>query len=201
MASLDDVSKNCGAAAYIMYACKTGYFQLRDIGMVSLYKRATPAQELLLHIVEGAVLNAMDAHNIKRDPRMARSIAKRAAGTLSAQWQDVLAANTGPSGKRTASQNGNRCRACERRANLVELRACKERSAHSTLRQLERGASQFNRRFPLLTLWKRLQRQMWYLRRNDQVKFEARVELLRMIDKLHKEMIEASNEKDQGTAA
>lgn len=66
--------------------------------MASLYRRATPSQARILRIVEGAVKNAADAHHeIKISPQHRRSIAKRAAGTLSAQWPAVLAANM-PSG-------------------------------------------------------------------------------------------------------
>lgn len=61
--------------------------------MSSLYKRATPSQRRILRIVEGCVKNAGDAHPAAGiTPRLARSIAKRAAGTLTAQWPDVLAA-------------------------------------------------------------------------------------------------------------
>lgn len=61
--------------------------------MSSLYNRASPAQGRVLRIVEGAIKNAADAHSeIKVSPRLRRSIAKRAAGTLTAQWPDVLAA-------------------------------------------------------------------------------------------------------------
>lgn len=60
--------------------------------MATLYKRATAQQYRILRIVEGAVKNAADAHGANISPRMRRSIAKRAAGTLTAQWPDVLAA-------------------------------------------------------------------------------------------------------------
>lgn len=64
--------------------------------MASLYNRATPSQARILRIVEGACINAKDAHpGIQIDRRFARSVAKRAAGTLSAQWADVLAAGLG----------------------------------------------------------------------------------------------------------
>ena len=60
--------------------------------MISLYKRANARQVRVLRIVEGAVRNASHAHPGKSiDPRMARSIAKRAAGTLTAAWPEVLA--------------------------------------------------------------------------------------------------------------
>lgn len=61
--------------------------------MATLYKRATPSQAQILKIIEGAVKNAHDAHGLEFDPRLARSIAKRAAGTLTAQWPEVLARN------------------------------------------------------------------------------------------------------------
>jgi hypothetical protein len=62
--------------------------------MSSLYKRATPRQAIVLRMIEGAVRNAVHAHPGRTidDERMARSIAKRATGTLTAQWAAVLAA-------------------------------------------------------------------------------------------------------------
>lgn len=69
------------------------------VAMVTLYKRATASQRRVLRIVEGAIKNAADAHpEFRFTPRIARSIAKRAAGTLTAQWPDVLAAKM-PSGR------------------------------------------------------------------------------------------------------
>jgi len=61
--------------------------------MATLYNRAGPSQRRILRIVEGAVKNACDAHGFRGAPHnFARSVAKRAAGTLSAQWPEVLAA-------------------------------------------------------------------------------------------------------------
>jgi hypothetical protein len=61
--------------------------------MATLSKRATPQQNVVMRIIEGAIKNATDAHpDWQIDPRFAKSIAKRAAGTLTAQWPDVLAA-------------------------------------------------------------------------------------------------------------
>jgi len=69
--------------------------------MSTLSKRATPLQLQMLRIIEGAVINALDAHPVwliqkgdeyAYDPkRFARSVAKRAVGTLSAQLADKLA--------------------------------------------------------------------------------------------------------------
>lgn len=61
--------------------------------MASLYKRANPAQQMMLRIVAGAVKNAADAHGVALPKSFARSVAKRLAGTLTAQWPEVLAAN------------------------------------------------------------------------------------------------------------
>lgn len=61
--------------------------------MTTLAKRATPRQAIVMRMVAGAVRNAAHAHpqwNIP--PKAANSIAKRAAGTLTAGWPDVLAA-------------------------------------------------------------------------------------------------------------
>lgn len=63
--------------------------------MTSLYKRATPSQRQIMRMVEGAVRNVAHVHPAWNLPATAaRSIAKRAAGTLTAQWPDVLAAKS-----------------------------------------------------------------------------------------------------------
>jgi hypothetical protein len=63
--------------------------------MATLYKRATPTQARILRIVAGAVMNVAHYHpEYGLTDRIARSIAKRATGTLTAQWREVLAART-----------------------------------------------------------------------------------------------------------
>ena len=52
--------------------------------MTTLWKRATPAQRLVYRIIAGSVRNAMHSHSIPIDPSFARSVAKRATGTLTA---------------------------------------------------------------------------------------------------------------------
>jgi len=66
--------------------------------MSSLYKRATPMQRRMLRIIEGAVINAHHAHpmGMAEIERFARSVAKRAVGTLSSQLDDVLAGSSIP---------------------------------------------------------------------------------------------------------
>ncbi len=165
--------------------------------MVTLAKRATPSQARILRIVEGAVLNASDAHAKPRDEQFARSIAKRATGTLTAQWPDVLAANSRPPKSGPAADG--KCRACERRKHAALRRVRRERvrlnngAAADRLPSAAQGApSQFNRRRPLLELWNRLKREMWVIRRSgDQAKYNAYVHLLRMIHALHKNLVVA----------
>lgn len=168
--------------------------------MVTLAKRATSSQSKMLKIIEGAVLNAADAHNLPRDEFMARSIAKRAAGTLSAQWPIVLAANTRP--PKSGMTADGKCRACERRKQTATSRARWERvilingkktrgTVHSLAAQ-GGGRQIVLRRLPLLELWGGLKREMWSVRRsNDAAKFLAYVHLLQMIDKLHRKLIAA----------
>lgn len=70
--------------------------------MSSLYKRATPIQKKMLRIVEGAVRNALDAHPsilLTGDMSVeifARSVAKRAIGTLSSQMEVLAGSNLLP---------------------------------------------------------------------------------------------------------
>jgi hypothetical protein len=66
--------------------------------MASLYKRASGPQQRMLKIISGAVMNAAHAHpEYNINAQFARSVAKRAVGTLSAQMVETLAAGT-PSG-------------------------------------------------------------------------------------------------------
>ena len=66
--------------------------------MSSLYRRASGPQFRMLAIVSGAVLNAAHAHpGHAVDKRFARSVSKRAVGTISASWPELLAAPV-PSG-------------------------------------------------------------------------------------------------------
>lgn len=61
--------------------------------MSSLYKRANAKQRKLLKIIEGAVKNTVDAHPQWKEnspERFARSVAKRAAGTITAQWPEIV---------------------------------------------------------------------------------------------------------------
>ena len=136
--------------------------------MVSLYKRASPAQWRILRIIEGAIINACQAHP-DRDPideRFARSIAKRAAGTISAQWPELLAAKDRP------PVNGS-FSADQRRAT-VGFQTCKARQ--------KRGGDNLGRRPSL----KKIRIQLGCLAREarkigNEAREEAFVEALRII--------------------
>ena len=117
--------------------------------MTTLYKRATPRQSVVLRMIEDAVRNAAHAHPGRRldDEHIARSIAKRAAGTLTAGWPEVLAAprvrsdgSNGDSQDRSAA--GNRSMVCHRAGQAVVTGGNHDRG----------GASQLSWRAPVRDL-------------------------------------------------
>ncbi len=69
--------------------------------MTTLRNRATPRQAVVMRMIEGAVRNAAHAHpGWNLTEKMARSISKRATGTLTSAWGSVLAAPQAPSERR-----------------------------------------------------------------------------------------------------
>jgi hypothetical protein len=155
--------------------------------MVTLSKRATPSQDRMLRIIEGAVLNAFDSKGIPRNPVFARSIAKRAAGTLSAQWPEVLSANTTPTeGHPVNHATGAQERRVTSRPRRERVTANDgETGAQIVSAPARRGSSQVIRRSPLLALRRQLAMEMWQIRRDgDDGWIDAYVEVLRKIDRL-----------------
>jgi hypothetical protein len=62
--------------------------------MTSLYLRADAQQKRLLKIISGAVIDAANGHpGAKPDRKFARSVAKRAVGTISAYEPRLLASD------------------------------------------------------------------------------------------------------------
>jgi hypothetical protein len=60
--------------------------------MTTLSNRLTPRQAMVMRMIEGSIRDAVNAHpDWNFDPRFVKSIAKRATGTLTSQWGDVLA--------------------------------------------------------------------------------------------------------------
>ena len=153
--------------------------------MATLYKRATPSQRKILRIVKGAVLNEADAHGRKRDEIMARSIAKRAAGTLTAQMRDVLALDSPTSVSNDVAIVAKIAVACEQQSEGDHL------VKHPTpliRARGQRGPSKVVRRSPLMRLRKQLSSQMRGLRESGQIeRYEAYKEVLRQISKMQKE--------------
>lgn len=159
--------------------------------MASLYKRATPTQRQLLKIVEGAVLNVADAHGFQRDPRLARSIAKRAAGTLSSQWTGVLAA------KPSARGDGHTC-LCPGPSEHSEKVSSecgrslvvKGETVSPSDGRARRVTSQISRRHPFHILLHEISKEMRHVKQSgDQSKIDTYIYMLRKIDRLHKRLI------------
>lgn len=132
--------------------------------MVTLYKRATPAQKRILRAVEGAVLNVQDAHSEPRNHRMARSIAKRATGTLTANWPDVLALRASRAARPHPATTGGKA------SQFVKAPRGAVRTSHG--------------RTPLLLLIRELSKELRYLKKENPEKAEAFIEVLRIIDRL-----------------
>lgn len=124
-----------------------------------------------MRIVAGAVRNAAHAHSDISIPQtFARSVAKRAAGTLTAAWPDVLAVLLEPSDNRgaQAGKPGDR-------APLTSRRGARKTG------EIGVGLSR------LILLRKRITRDMNAIRRSgDAARHQAFVEVLRMIAELEK---------------
>lgn len=148
--------------------------------VTSLYSRATPSQHRILRAVEGAVRNAAHAHpDYLIDDKFARSVAKRAAGTLTAQWPEVLAASAKSSGTHGQALSELSVRGVRHPVN---------RAAGSQFgKGRERGASHVRRRSPLKILWGQLSQQMRAIKASGNVERElAFIDALRMVDALMK---------------
>lgn len=148
--------------------------------MSTLSKRATPRQAVVLRMIEGACRNAAHAHPGQvLDDRLARSIAKRAAGTLTAQWPSVLAApkvrSEGDARHvRVLAANGGGNFLDHRRGSAVDN--CSPRSA---------GASYYQWRAPLQLLWKSVGKKIGEARRAGQTeRAETLIEVARDIAKM-----------------
>lgn len=137
--------------------------------MTTLDKRATPRQARVLRMIEGAVRNAAHAHpDAILPPRFARSIAKRAAGTLTSQWRDVLAL---PAAAASESADGH---SWNRQSGEAETVGPASR----------RGASQVRRRAPVRFLHNAVGRMAGEAKRaGDIARHEALRDVLRLIGK------------------
>lgn len=141
--------------------------------MATLWNRATPSQYRMLRAIAGAVLNTFDHHSAPRDKYFARSVAKRAVGTLTAQWPDVLAAEA------IRRQNGPRDRLTSR----------DPRGSHAT-QGLPKGDSlRLLRLSPIRFAWKRYAAGMWKIKQEGtSEQFAAHIRVLQLLDEAQREL-------------
>ena len=143
--------------------------------MSSLARRATYRQKRAFAIIEGAVKNASDVHPEIRIPKhMRSSIAKRAVGMLTSQWDSVLSAGGGPSSDRGTGKFTNQ-------GSI---------STH-LIKSVYKRLSRFDKRPPLGRLTGYLSRPIRDLRINGQVaEVEARISVLRALHSFVLEQVE-----------
>lgn len=149
--------------------------------MSSLYKRATPRQAVVLRMIEGAVRNAAHAHPGGRidDESIARSISKRAVGTLTAAWPAMLAA----SGARSDGSRGHR--KSRPAADVGHLRSDDGSADVTPLPHDRRGASRVSWRAPVRLLHRAIGNACSEARRAGQTeRLAALVDVLRLIGTL-----------------
>jgi hypothetical protein len=146
--------------------------------MATLWNRATPSQYRMLRAIAGAVRNTAHAHRLEIPKSFARSVAKRATGTLTAQWPDVLAATV----KRR--QEGLRASLTTRGPRGSE--PVEGLSEGDRLRLL--------RRSPIRALWKRYAAGMWKIKREGTPEqYAAHVRILQLLNQAQHELEALSN--------
>lgn len=141
--------------------------------MATLWSRATPSQYRMLRAIAGAVRNAAHAHRMDMPKNFARSVAKRATGTLTAQWPDVLAATA------NRRQEGLRDRLISRGPRGSDL--SRGLSEGDGLRLL--------RLSPIRFVWKRYAAGMWKIKHKGTAEqYAAHVRVLKLLDDAQREL-------------
>ena len=142
--------------------------------MTTLWKRATPSQYRMLRAIAGAVMNAAHAHQIEMPTNFARSVAKRATGTLTAQWAEVLAAKSQP--RRQEGQRANGFTRCPRWDNTVGGLS-------------EGGRLRLLRRSPIRQAWKQFAMGMSDIKHNGgPEQLAMHIKILRLLDEAQREL-------------
>lgn len=159
--------------------------------MASLYKTANSRQRFILKVVEGAVKNVADHHGLKFDPRQARSIAKRAAGTLTAQWPDVLAIPLSATEESSDKPSGEICKSTDGSSAKTLAIGRRQAGKNVSLPARKRGASQLREAHPLLSKTiKALSAELGRCRKSkdfeDFLRIRGLIEALRIIDRVQK---------------
>lgn len=134
--------------------------------MTTLSKRASAQQQQWLRIIAGAVMNAAHAHpGSVVDEKFARGVAKRAVGTLSAQFADVLAVVAEPSGR--ASAEPRKPRPGAKHAGDLRQRGRSQLAGPSPLRPVIKQVAKLIRPAKMA---------------GDAARVEALIEVMRIID-------------------
>lgn len=152
--------------------------------MTTLHKRATPSQHRMLRAIAGAVDNAAHAHQLPIPDHFAHSVAKRATGTLTAQWPEVLAAKIDQ-----RRQDGSR----------ASLTTRGPRGDHSKGGHSEGGRLGLLRRPPIRTLWKRFAAGMWRVKHGPPEVYAAHIRVLKLLDQAQREL-DALTQSPQGSS-
>lgn len=149
--------------------------------MATLWNRATPPQYRMLRAIAGAVRNAAHAHQVELPKSFARSVAKRATGTLTAQWPDVLAATA------NRRQNGARDRPAPR----------EPRSSDLTEGLSKGGRLRLLRRSPIRDIWKRFASGMGKIKREGTAEqYTIHLRVLRLLDEAQRELDSLYQQKE-----
>lgn len=151
--------------------------------MSTLLKRSTPPQFRMLRAIAGAVDNAAHAHKLEIPRHFAHSVAKRATGTLTAQWPEVLAATAD-----NRRQEGLRARLTTRRP----------RGDHSDGDHSKGGRLGLLRRSPIRALWKRFAAGMWRFKHGPPEIYAAHVRILKLLDQAQRELDALPSEEPGG---
>lgn len=156
--------------------------------MTTLYKTATPPQRALLRIIEGAVMNAAHVHQGHGVTRtFARSVAKRAVGTLSAQFAEVLATDAARA-HRLKSRQVRARRASNKTGRKTTGRSDRHQNADLVMRagRVSRTGS-FNPRHPCRRIFNEIARRIGPAKREGKTeRVETLIEIARIVDQMRK---------------
>lgn len=151
--------------------------------MATLWKRASRNQMKLLHAVYGAVINEADAHGRIRNETQARSISKRAVGTISALWPDVLVAASSP------LSGGVAVGLDAAISNVGHTRSCPTCARRVAKHDAKRGGVSKGIKAPLRQLIRQISIPLRDIKRKDPVLAAAYIDVLRQADKILKEQV------------
>lgn len=137
----------------------------------------------MLRAIAGAVRNAAHAHHVELAHNFARSVAKRATGTLTAHWPDVLAASS-------SRHEGSRDTCLTRAPRGSGLQGHSKGDRLSAVR-----------RSPIRKLWMLYAGQMWKIKREGTPEqYAAHVRVLRLLNEAQRELERLNDDRPVETA-